>query len=175
MNNVRTVLAKHKAYKRARRLWEEYLEVSELRDKVEADQKLSTFLDNFKQSYEELSSGPRAETMDSIFGECTDILQSLLALLDKKTAKQGGGETNLADLVNNVLEVAELLIRCGAPRWNAPPPSARLPRPRSERSCAWAETRSTGRWSRTRRLCCRRSWTCSPLPAIRRPRRSCCA
>ena len=66
MNNVRTVLAKHKAYKRARRLWEEYLEVSELRDKVEADQKLSTFLDNFKQSYEELSSGPRAETMDSI-------------------------------------------------------------------------------------------------------------
>ena len=174
MNNVRTVLAKHKAYKRARRLWEEYLEVSELRDKVEADQKLSTFLDNFKQSYEELSSGPRAETMDSIFGECTDILQSLLALLDKKTAKQGGGETNLADLVNNVLEVAELLIRCARthPRAGMHPSRAHA---HSNRSCAGAETRNIGRWSRTRRLCCRRSWTCSPLPAIRRPRRSCCA
>jgi hypothetical protein len=109
MNNVRTVLAKHKAYKRARRLWDEYLEVSELRDKVEADQKLSTFLDNFKQSYAELSSGPERETMDSIFGECTDILQSLLAMFDKKIS--AGGESNLADLLNNALEVAELMIR----------------------------------------------------------------
>ena len=110
MNNVRTVLAKHKAYKRARRLWEEYLEVSELRDKVEADQRLSTFLDNFKQSYAELSAGPEErETLDSIFGECTDILQSLLAMLDKKISTDG--ETNLADLLNNALEVAELLIR----------------------------------------------------------------
>ena len=109
MLGVRTVLAKHKAYKRARRLWEEYLEVSDLQNKVEADQKLSTFLDNFKQSYAELSSGPERETMDSIFGECTDILQSLLAIFEKNLAADG--ESGFADLLNSALEVAELLIR----------------------------------------------------------------
>jgi hypothetical protein len=114
MKNVRTVLAKHKAYKRARRLWQEYLEVSDLRDRVEADKRLSSFLTNFKQAYAELASGSSDETPDSIFGECTEILQSLLEVFESKLSAGGDfspAATNLADLFNNALEVAEILIR----------------------------------------------------------------
>lgn len=91
-------------YKRARGLWEEYLEVS-LSDLEAADEKLSHFLTAFKEAHSELEGG---EAMDRMFGDCTDILLSLLAMFDVDAA--AAQEASVKGLLNKAIEVAAAIV-----------------------------------------------------------------
>ena len=63
----------------ARTLWQRYRDVAELGDEHEVYTRLKEFLDSFRTQYQEVSAmGDNSETMDRLYGDCTEVLHSLL-------------------------------------------------------------------------------------------------
>ena len=63
----------------ARTLWQRYRDVAELGDEHEGYARLKEFLDSFRTQYQEVSAmGDNSETMDRLYGDCTEVLHSLI-------------------------------------------------------------------------------------------------
>ena len=63
----------------ARTLWQRYRDVAELGDEHEVYTRLKAFLDSFRTQYMEVADlGDNSETMDRLYGDCTEVLHSLL-------------------------------------------------------------------------------------------------
>jgi hypothetical protein len=77
---------KYRAYKRIQTLWEEY-KVSAKSDKTRLDvklDKLSEFLDSFQQTYAEFKApSNHGVSLDSFYGDCSEVLVSLLDLVHR--------------------------------------------------------------------------------------------
>ena len=119
VQGVKVVLAKRAAYKRARKLWQEYQTLTQIQDKVAANEKLSGFLSSTTDALKDLSAedSQAREALEQIFGDCTAPLEQLLGLFDKKVLASKVGElgdqrrTAFADLIDKALTVAELIMR----------------------------------------------------------------
>jgi hypothetical protein len=77
---------KYRAYKRVQTLWEEY-KVLAKNDKTKLEvklDKLSAFLESFQQTYaEHKSTSNHVVSLDSFYGDCSEVLDSLLDLVDR--------------------------------------------------------------------------------------------
>ncbi|GAM25725.1 hypothetical protein SAMD00019534_089000 [Acytostelium subglobosum LB1] len=121
-NTLRNKWTKHVTARRIRSLWTEYTKVAEIKDPSLMTIKLNHFLDSFQESYKDmLESGQiKSIDLDKIFGDCSDILVSLLDLVERESnrqAKKGSSaDTNeddvtlLVELINKSLGVAELIL-----------------------------------------------------------------
>ena len=60
----------------ARTLWQRYRDVAELGDEHEVYMRLKEFLESFRTQYQEVTTaiGDNSETMDRLYGDCTEIL-----------------------------------------------------------------------------------------------------
>ena len=82
----------------ARTLWQRYRDVAELGDEHEVYARLKEFLDSFRTQYQEVSAmGDNSETMDRLYGDCTEVLHSLLDYVHRElklptAADAPGGE-----------------------------------------------------------------------------------
>jgi hypothetical protein len=70
----------------ARTLWQRYRDVAELGDEHEVYMRLKEFLESFRTQYQEVTTaiGDNSETMDRLYGDCTEILHSLLDYVDRE-------------------------------------------------------------------------------------------
>lgn len=118
MEVVKKKWQKFKTYRRVRKLWNEYKAVAQIESKdisiVWA--KLNAFLDDFVVSYKDLANDPNSQgfnvNLDKIYGDCSQILLSLLDVVEKEAEKGPNSQENLiADLINKALSVAELILR----------------------------------------------------------------
>lgn len=77
---------KYRAYKRVHTLWEEYKVLAKC-DKTKLEvklEKLSAFLELFQQTYAEYKSASnQGVSLDSFYGDCSEVLDSLLDLVDR--------------------------------------------------------------------------------------------
>jgi hypothetical protein len=118
MEVVKKKWQKFKTYRRVRKLWNEYKAVAQIESKdisiVWA--KLNAFLDDFVVSYKDFANDPNNQgfnvNLDKIYGDCSQILLSLLDVVEKEAEKGPNSQESLiADLINKALSVAELILR----------------------------------------------------------------
>ncbi|EFA76742.1 hypothetical protein PPL_09493 [Heterostelium album PN500] len=123
-NTLRNKWTKHVTARRIRNLWNEYTKVAEIKDPNLVTLKLNNFLDSFQESYKELLDSGQIKTidLDKIFGDCSDILVSLLDLVEResnRTIKRGQSAESdedqdslkyVVELINKSLGVAELIL-----------------------------------------------------------------
>ncbi|KAJ1469652.1 hypothetical protein T484DRAFT_2146896 [Baffinella frigidus] len=82
---------KYRTYKRVQSLWQEYQEIARQEMGKEngqlalVSQKLSVFLDSFQIAYRDFKESGRGAglSLESLFGDCTEMLVALLELVDK--------------------------------------------------------------------------------------------
>lgn len=78
---------KYRTYKRVTKLWLEYKEAAQnevsKHDVTLITSKLSAFLDTFQQSYVEFKAAGHEVSLESFYGDCSEVLVSLLDLVDK--------------------------------------------------------------------------------------------
>ena len=106
-----------RTYRRLQELWQDYKSIAQydlLRSKQKDLTQLTKFLDTFKQAVFDLySSSDHQNQIEKIFGDCGELLDSLLEHL--KLYMQDGSiqtsEQNLSTFLNKILEVLELLVR----------------------------------------------------------------
>ena len=76
---MRSWRAKSRWRSQARTLWQRYRDVAELGDEHEVYTRLKEFLESFRTQYQEVAAiGDNSETMDRLYGDCTEVLHSLL-------------------------------------------------------------------------------------------------
>lgn len=95
MQNLRQSWRASRWKSQARTLWQRYRDVAELGDQHEVYMRLKEFLESFRAQYQEVAAfGDNSETMDRLYGDCTEILHSLLDYVDRELklpASDGGG------------------------------------------------------------------------------------
>ena len=78
---------KYRTYKRVQNLWNEYKEVAQndlsRHDVKLVTSKLGAFLDFFQQSYVDFKAAGHEVSLESFYGDCSEVLVSLLDLVDK--------------------------------------------------------------------------------------------
>ena len=71
-------------------MWQRYRDVAELGDQHEVYLRLKEFLDSFRAQYEEISTfGDNSENLDRLYGDCTEVLHSLLDYVDRELKLPG--------------------------------------------------------------------------------------
>jgi len=106
----------------ARKLWERYHEVAELDDQHEITLRLGAFLSSFREAYAAQHPGGEATNqrdIDSLYGDCTDILHNLLAYVDRCLGTDSSRQLpesatrvpRLLELIPEALKAAELIMR----------------------------------------------------------------
>ncbi len=77
---------KYRTYKRVQNLWNEYKEVAQndlsRHDVKLVTSKLGAFLDYFQQSYVDFKAAGHEVSLESFYGDCSEVLVSLLDLVD---------------------------------------------------------------------------------------------
>lgn len=90
-------------------------------------QKLNKFLDSFQETYKELVDSGQINSfdLDKFFGDCSDILVSLLDLVERESSSSSSSSTSTAivkhtnkdesidyivEIINKSLGVAELIL-----------------------------------------------------------------
>ena len=141
MQNLRQSWRASRWKSQARTLWQRYRDVAELGDQHEVYMRLKEFLESFRAQYQEVAAfGDNSETMDRLYGDCTEILHSLLDYVDRElklpasdgaaaaAAAPDGGEAapgddeatrdaakaakhRVMELVPEALRAAELILR----------------------------------------------------------------
>ena len=115
----------------ARTLWQRYRDVAELGDEHEVYARLKEFLDSFRTQYQEVSAmGDNSETMDRLYGDCTEVLHSLLDYVHRELklpaaadAAGGEGSSGAGALAAAEYPAAQLSHRiCPAAAQRQPPP-----------------------------------------------------
>ena len=85
MHNLRQSWRASRWKSQARTLWQRYRDVAELGDQHEVYMRLREFLASFRAQYQEVAAcGDNSQTMDRLYGDCTEVLHSLLDYVDRE-------------------------------------------------------------------------------------------